>query len=193
MKTRGVIFDLYNTLIFTRVKKNPYLNLLKSLNLTKEEIVFWRNEIMTKNFNSFEEIKKLINQESTLYTSQFEYDVKQEIENTKVFDDTEFVLNRLSKNYELFLISNLATPYKHCFYNLGLDRWIKDPIFSCDVGHLKPDSEIYQIVIDKSGFQPNQLLMVGDSIRSDFRGAKKMKIQAILKNDSLKHILKDLI
>jgi FMN phosphatase YigB (HAD superfamily) len=49
------------------------------------------------------------------------------------------------------------------------------------------------MVIDKSGFQPNQLLMVGDSIRADFEGAKKMKIQAVLKNDSLKHILKDLI
>ena len=84
MKTRGIIFDLYNTLIFTKVKKNPYLNLLKSLNLTKEEIVFWRNEIMTKNFNSFEEIKTLINQESTLYTSQFEYDIKQEIEHTDI-------------------------------------------------------------------------------------------------------------
>jgi len=148
---------------------------------------------MTKNFNSFEEIKTLINQESTLYTSQFEYDIKQEIENTQTFDDTEFVLNRLSKNYELFLISNLATPYKQCFYNLGLDRWIKDPIFSCDVGYSKPDSEIYQMVINKSGFQPNKLLMVGDSIRADFEGAKKMKIQAVLKNDSLKHILKDLI
>ena len=79
-----------------------------------------------------------------------------------MFDDTEFVLNELSKRYDLYLISNIATPYKECFYNLGLDRWIKDPIFSCDVGYSKPDPNIFKIVIEKSGLQPGQLLMIGD-------------------------------
>ena len=133
MNTKAIIFDLYNTLLYTEYKAKPYLNLFRSLGLTKEEMNFWRDKVMSENFNSFEELKETIKPGSNVYTIQYEYDVKQENESTHLFDDTEFVLSELSKRYKLYLISNIATPYKECFYNLGLDKWIKDPIFSCDV------------------------------------------------------------
>lgn len=193
MKTKSIIFDLYNTLLYTKYKAKPYLNLFRSLGLTKEEMNFWRDRVMTENFSSFEELKQAIKPGSTVYTGQYEYDVKEENESTHLFDDTEFVLNELSKRYDLYLISNIATPYKQCFYNLGLDRWIKDPIFSCDVGYSKPDSKIYDIVIQKSGLQPGQLLMIGDSVRADYEGALGCGIKAILKDKPLKLIAIDLI
>jgi HAD superfamily hydrolase (TIGR01549 family) len=193
MKTKSIIFDLYNTLLYTEYKVKPYLNLFKTLGLTKEEMSFWRDKVMTENFNTFEELKEVIRPGSNVYTGQYEYDIKEEKESTHLFDDTEFVLNELSKRYDLYLISNIATPYKECFYNLGLDRWIKDPIFSCDVGYSKPDSKIYDIVIEKSGLQPGQLLMIGDSVRSDYEGALNCGIKSILKDKSLKLILPELI
>lgn len=192
MKTKSIIFDLYNTLLYTEYKAKPYLNLFKTLGLTKEEMNFWRDKAMSENF-SFEELKEAIRPGSNVYTTQYEYDVKEENESTHLFDDTEFVLNELSKRYDLYLISNIATPYKECFYNLGLDRWIKDPIFSCDVGYSKPDPDIYKIVIERSGLQPGQLLMIGDSVRSDYEGALNCGIKSILKDKPLKLILPDLI
>jgi HAD superfamily hydrolase (TIGR01549 family) len=192
MKTKSIIFDLYNTLLYTEYKAKPYLNLFRTLGLTKEEMNFWRDKVMSENF-SFEELKEEIRPGSNVYTTQYEYDVKEENESTHLFDDTEFVLNELSKRYDLYLISNIATPYKECFYNLGLDRWIKDPIFSCDVGYSKPDPNIYKIVIERSGLQPGQLLMIGDSVRSDYEGALNCGIKSILKDKPLKLILPDLI
>lgn len=192
MKTKSIIFDLYNTLLYTEYKAKPYLNLFKTLGLTKEEMNFWRDKAMSENF-SFEELKEAIRPGSNVYTTQYEYDVKEENESTHLFDDTEFVLNELSKRYDLYLISNIATPYKECFYNLGLDRWIKDPIFSCDVGYSKPDPNIYKIVIERSGLQPGQLLMIGDSVRADYEGALNCGIKSILKDKPLKLILPDLI
>ena len=193
MKTKAIIFDLYNTLLYTEYKAKPYLNLFKTLGLTKEEMNFWRDKVMSENFNSFEELKESIRPSSNVYTKQYEYDVKEENESTHLFDDTEFVLNELSKRYDLYLISNIATPYKECFYNLGLDKWIKDPIFSCDVGYSKPDPKIYDIVVEKSGLQPGQLLMIGDSVRADYEGALNCGIKSILKDKSLKLILPELI
>ena len=148
---------------------------------------------MSENFNSFEELKETIKPGSNVYTTQYEYDVKEENQSTHLFDDTEFVLSELSKRYKLYLISNIATPYKECFYNLGLDKWIKDPIFSCDVGYSKPDPKIYDIVIEKSGLQPGQLLMIGDSVRADYEGALSCGIKAILKDKDLKLILPKLV
>ena len=192
MKTKSIIFDLYNTLLYTEYKAKPYLNLFRTLGLTKEEMNFWRDKVMSENF-SFEELKEEIRPGSNVYTTQYEYDVKEENESTHLFDDTEFVLNELSKRYDLYLISNIATPYKECFYNLGLERWIKDPIFSCDVGYSKPDPNIYKIVIERSGLQPGQLLMIGDSVRADYEGALNCGIKSILKDKPLKLILPDLI
>ena len=192
MKTKSIIFDLYNTLLYTEYKAKPYLNLFRTLGLTKEEMNFWRDKVMSENF-IFEELKEAIRPGSNVYTTQYEYDVKEENESTHLFDDTEFVLNELSKRYDLYLISNIATPYKECFYNLGLDRWIKDPIFSCDVGYSKPDPNIYKIVIERSGLQPGQLLMIGDSVRADYEGALNCGIKSILKDKPLKLILPDLI
>lgn len=192
MKTKSIIFDLYNTLLYTEYKAKPYLNLFRTLGLTKEEMNFWRDKVMSENF-SFEELKEVIRPGSNVYTTQYEYDVKEENESTHLFDDTECVLNELSKKYDLYLISNIATPYKECFYNLGLDRWIKDPIFSCDVGYSKPDPNIYKIVIERSGLQPGQLLMIGDSVRADYEGALNCGIKSILKDKPLKLILPDLI
>jgi putative hydrolase of the HAD superfamily len=193
MKTKAIIFDLYNTLLYTEYKPKPYLNLFRSLGLTKEEMNFWRDKVMTENFYSFEDLKESIKPGSKIYTEKYEYDIIQEIESTHLFDDTKFVLSELSKRYELYLISNIATPYKVCFYNLGLDEWIEEPIFSCDVGYSKPDSKIYEIVIQKSGLQPGQLLMIGDSMRADYEGALSCGVKAILKDRPLKLILANLV
>lgn len=193
MKTKAIIFDLYNTLLYTEYKSKPYLNLFRTLGLTKEEMNFWRDKVMTENFNSFEELKEVIKPGSNVYTEKYEYDVREENDSTYLFDDTEFVLNELSKRYDLYLISNIATPYKECFYKLGLDKWFKEPIFSCDVGYSKPDKEIYEIVISKSGLQPGQLLMIGDSVKSDYEGSLSCGIKAILKDRQLKLILPNLV
>ena len=60
MKTKSIIFDLYNTLLYTEYKSKPYLNLFRTLGLTKEEMNFWRDKVMSENFNSFEELKESI-------------------------------------------------------------------------------------------------------------------------------------
>jgi HAD superfamily hydrolase (TIGR01549 family) len=193
MKTKAIIFDLYNTLLYTKHKTKPYLNLFRSLGLSKEEMNFWRDKVMTENFNSFEDLKNTINPSSNVYVEKYEYDVQEENDSTHLFDDTKFVLDELFKRYDLYLISNIATPYKKCFYNLGLDKWFREPIFSCDVGCSKPDPKIYDIVIQKSGLQPGQLLMIGDSVKADFEGSMNCGIKAILKDKPLKLILPNLV
>lgn len=68
--TKGIIFDLYGTLLETKVKTKPYLKLFRSLGLTKEEMSLWSHKVQTENFSSFEELKELIKPGSTIYTGQ---------------------------------------------------------------------------------------------------------------------------
>ena len=188
---KAIIFDLYNTLIYSTLREKPYMVLFKTLGLTKEEMNFWRDEVMTKNFSSFEELSQTIKPGNHLYTKEYDYIVKKENEHTHVFDDTYSVLENLSKKYKLYLLSNIATPYKECFYNLDLDKYFVKPFFSCDIGYRKPQPESFEMIIKHSGLQSNQLLMVGDSKHSDYEGALNCGIKAILKDKPLSFLLSE--
>jgi len=190
--TKGIIFDLYGTLLETKIKTKPYLKLFRSLGLTKEEMTFWSHEVQTKNFNSFEELKEQIKPGSNIYTGQLEYDVEEEIEFTFVYSDTIQTLKRLKPNYRLFLLSNIATPYKQCFYNERLDEYFEKVFFSCDIGFRKPETGAYQTILDYSGLKPKQLLMIGDSKVSDYEGAMNAGIPAILKDKDLSILTQNL-
>lgn len=190
---RAIIFDLYNTLIYTTERKSPYVDFFNSLGMTKSEIKEWLNNILTNNYDSFEDIYKIINPDKYLYTQKWDYDVEEEILNTNVFDDTYHILDKLRKEYKLFLLSNVSTPYKESFYKLGLNQYFEKAFFSCDIRYRKPQPEAFQYVLDSTGLKKNQLLMIGDSLSSDFNGAIDFGIKALLKNKPLSQLYPDII
>jgi len=192
MQTKAIIFDLYGTLLHSEYKTRPYLNLFRNLGLTKEEMNYWTDRVMTKNYGYLQEIVEEVKPGQFVYTTQFEHDIQKEIESTHLFDDTIQVLETLSKKYKLYLLSNIATPYKECVFNLGIDKYFDKLFFSCDIGHRKPQSEAFEMVIKHSGLHPKQLLMIGDSQRSDYEGALNSGVKAILKNKPLNLILPEI-
>ena len=80
---------------------------------------------------------------------------------------------------KLGLISNLASPYRKPFFDLGLDIYFDEVLFSCDVGLTKPDPKIYQTMIDKLNINPEQALMTGDKVHADVDGPKAIGMRAI--------------
>ena len=190
---KAIIFDLYNTLIYTKERRSPYIDFFSSIGLSKGETKIWIDEVLTNNYNTFSDILDVIKPGEPIYVDKWNYEIEQEISKTEVFDDTYYVLENLSKKYKLFLLSNISTPYKKSFYNLKLDQYFTKAFFSCDIGYRKPQAEAFQTVIRESGYKANQLLMIGDSINSDVRGANNVGISAILKDKSLMQIYQNLI
>ena len=191
MPMKAIIFDLYGTLIYPGYESNPYLYLFKNMGLTKEEISYWKDRVMTKNFSNLQEIADEINPGQIICTSELEGEISKEIESTRLYDDTIQVLESLSRKYKLYLLSNVATPYKESPFNLGIDKYFDKIFFSCDIGYRKPQPESFETVINHSGLEPNQFLMIGDSETSDYEGALNSGIRAILKNEPLSSILSD--
>lgn len=144
---------------------------------------------MTKNFDSFQDLAGSIRPGTYIHTEKYEYQIREENIHTDVFDDTYQVLETLSKKYQLYLLSNIATPYKECFYDLNLDNWIKEPVFSCDIGFRKPQIEAFQYVLDLAKVKPMEAVMIGDSQHSDYEGAKNAGIRPILKDKSLSELI----
>jgi len=190
METKGIIFDLYDTLIYCprELKKKPYKRFFSDIGLTKKEMGDWVNRVMTNNFETFEDIKKAINPDLEMDLSIYQQDLQDEVMSTRLFDDTLKTLERLKSKYRIFCLSNLATPYKTCYFELGLNDLIEKPFFSCDLGDMKPNASFYNMVVEYSQLSPKELIMIGDNPVSDYEGALNAGIKAILKNKSLSEI-----
>ena len=61
-------------------------------------------------------------------------------------------------------------------------------VFSQDHGGIeKPDARIFQIALEKSGYSADELVHVGDSIKSDVEGAANVGIKSVWLNRTLEN------
>jgi 2-haloacid dehalogenase len=91
------------------------------------------------------------------------------------------ILKRLKKaGYPLYGLSNWSAetfPHarkKHDFFDL-----LDDMVISGEVGHIKPEPEIFQILLDKIGRLPNECLFIDDSL-PNIQQAQKLGFVTIL-------------
>jgi HAD superfamily hydrolase (TIGR01549 family) len=61
-------------------------------------------------------------------------------------------------------------------------------IYSCDVGHRKPDRAIFQIAAKRTGLPPGATLFVGDLLQADIRGARRAGMISVLKDPLDKYV-----
>ena len=192
---KAIIFDLYGTLIDIKKKENPYgylLSCLKDDSLTNRKKVI--EDVITSDLNAIKFISKVSTEGllNNFSTREFIAKLDAELENTECFPDTIDVLRRLSCKYKLYVLSNLATPYKYPYYNSEIDNYIENVFFSCEEKDKKPNPTFFHSVVEYSGLHKDDFLMIGDNPISDIKGAKNYGIDGILKDKSLYEIAKDL-
>ena len=192
---KGVIFDLYDTLVHIDGYQHPHKKFLLSLGLTRSELEEAEYICNTRNFNSFDSLLKEIKPSLTkMDTSVYDNMAQEDVDSTHLLEGTISTLQRLSQKYRIFLISNLATDYKKPYFNLKLYEYIEKPFFSCDMGCMKPEPKIFQEVIKYSKLECQELVMIGDSLVDDVAGAKNVGMKSIHKdrNKDLRLITIDL-
>lgn len=88
------------------------------------------------------------------------------------------ILEEASSKYKTALISNLGQDYGEPILQV-LDHTFDHVLFSYQVGHVKPQAEMFQRLITDSGLEPHEILHVGNSYESDYLGAISIGMQAI--------------
>lgn len=92
----------------------------------------------------------------------------------KPISETHELARKLSKQYEIGLISNLYPGMITKLFNRELvaDLKYSAVILSCETGFRKPEKEIYQIATEKAAVRPEDIFFIDDRI--DFiEGANK--------------------
>lgn len=100
---------------------------------------------------------------------------------TILFPDTVEVLTYLKeKGYHLHLITNGFEETQHCkLRSCGLDRFFKVVVTSECSNSLKPQREIFEYAMNKTGATVEESLMIGDTLDVDVLGALNVGMDAV--------------
>ena len=101
-----------------------------------------------------------------------------------------------AKGYRLFAASNsFGHLQRSRLAHAGILDFFEDTYISMDIGYDKPDIRFYQEALLRCGLQPNEVLMIGDSMTTDVLGAQAAGIDALFfdrQKDSLLELIHSL-
>lgn len=89
-------------------------------------------------------------------------------------DEARPVLEQLSQNYPLVLVSNFYGNVDAVLRGFGIRDYFQGIIESAVVGVRKPDARIFMLGVVALGLEPQQVLVVGDSLRKDILPARSI-------------------
>lgn len=102
-----------------------------------------------------------------------------------LFPHTHEVLGFLKKKYHLHIITNGFVEVQYTkIKNCGIDKYFTHTITSEEARFQKPDREIFEFSLKKVGANAEECIMVGDDLKVDILGAKRIGIDQIYFNPS---------
>lgn len=94
------------------------------------------------------------------------------------------VLKDLKRRYKLAVVTNTSTSREKdirlALRGIGIEHYFDAVVTSVDIGHEKPDQEIFCEVLRRLRVRPEESVMVGNRIKTDVLGANKLGIVSIL-------------
>lgn len=202
---KAVLIDIDDTIFdFEKCSKNSFLKTLEKFNLKfKEEDFSYFNKVndilWTKQKLGEINIKEVFIKRNYLMGKYFNLDIEKGLFNDlfvkflydeiEMVDGIEDLLLYLSDKYKIFTASNgIFKMQENRLKKSNLDKYF-DKIFVSDkIGYEKPDKKFFQKIMDLTKFSNDDLIMIGDSIKSDIIGAKNSKIKSIYFNKEDKKI-----
>lgn len=111
------------------------------------------------------------------------------------------VLDYLRAKYNLLIITNGFDDIQATkLSSSGISKYFDSVVTSEKAGHKKPAKEIFEYAMAKGNYQPNDVIMIGDNLNTDIKGARNAAIDSVYFNPikkqhktDLKHEISDLI
>ncbi|MDQ0060844.1 HAD family hydrolase [Paenibacillus harenae] len=195
MRTKAVIFDLFETLITEfdngmRASKRNY-NYMELLGLSneqfKKEWASRQHKRMTGEFPHYHSVIEDVMKQCALDYNEEAVDylyaerVKEKrFPLERIRPDIVEVLEQIrASGIKLGLISNCTEEEVHYWRASRLAAFFDEVIFSFEVGLAKPDERIYRLCSERLGVKPEHTIFVGDGGSSELEGASKAGMRPV--------------
>ena len=86
------------------------------------------------------------------------------------------------RNYKIIAVSNTLSFRYIPLQELCIGQYIDQAFYSFECGYVKPDKAFFNTVTDRLGITGRDIVLIGDSLKSDYWGAKSAGWNAILLN-----------
>ena len=185
---KAILFDFWGTLVENGVW-SPTKQVQRILNIKlnfPEYVVRMEKAMMTKPFDSLTAAFNAIGEEFSIKIDERQMEELIGLWNknwmlAKPYLETKETLESLQKRYDLILVSNTnSLGINNVLDKFDLGKYFKRTFLSCDLGLIKTDSKFFEKVLSKLKLQPQEVVMVGDSVQSDMKAAKDAGIKGIL-------------
>jgi len=208
MQVRGVLFDLFNTLVllenddafYAPSLRKSYDYLVKNgINVPFEEFVRVYFEVRDKlyeetnqtledphfNIRISRTLKRLgynVKVSDPTIVGAGEAFCKEFLKYTLLDEDALFVLDRLKGKFRLGIVSNLSIPecVPELLKKFNLDRYFDVVVISGAINRRKPSPDIFRKALETLGLKPNETVFVGDTPGIDIKGARAVGLKTIL-------------
>jgi putative hydrolase of the HAD superfamily len=191
-KYRAVVFDLFHTLTSADVLRLPDRGTSEILGVSRED---WNRQLfsysddrlrgkITDPFTIIERMAHAIDPKITQKT--IAEAVKNRVERFRyalinIQESTLNTLEKLKQSGKLIgLISNADVNEVVGWEDSPLKKYFDSIVFSCRVGYVKPEREIYEIALEELGVMAEDVLYVGDGGSDELLGAKKSGMKTVL-------------
>lgn len=178
-----IAFDAFGTLVQIGQigqSKSPYLKLMKWLKDNGRKPKSNDASVIMSNYVDFAKLAQIFGRripEDLL--QELHEDLEFELQTTKVYEDVIPTLMELKRlGFKLALCSNLAKPYGEALSSLL--PYFDVSILSYEVGEIKPNTQIYNILIERLGCQMSDVLFIGDHPHLDVEKPLELGMSAKL-------------
>ena len=80
----------------------------------------------------------------------------------QIAQTAELIAELKSAGYRLFVLSNMSKEYIEFLRKMPVYQYFEGEIISCEVGLVKPEREIYSLLLDKFSLDPLQTMFIDD-------------------------------
>ena len=194
MTIKALIWDLEGVLMLTDDANMP-LTVAKKLNAPYEKV----REIFFSDTNDKVDLGEVTQDQFNEYildTLQISRDKKyllEEVLNEEFYIDNDLLIKitGMRREYKTGLISNFSNDLRPKIENeWAIGSAFDEIIISCEVGVIKPDPAIFNLMLDRLGVKADESVFIDDRIKN-IDGAKEMGFHTIFFTDK-ERALKDL-
>lgn len=142
----------------------------KMLGLSHEQIY---EEIIQASIEYKPQYRTVVRKFDFLKAAPYRYELE------RLYDNADAVLQSLSQKYKLGIIANQTDGLVNRLNSLGILKYFSFIISSWDYQIMKPNIKLFQIAVEKSGYNAFETVMVGDRLDNDIFPAKTIGMKTI--------------